>query len=171
MYIAIMGYGVVGSGVAEVINKNHDSIVRKSTQFLLEWSSDGKEWKPVTVTEELDVQEGTCTSTGLAGGKLTGGEDGIIRFTGLNPNSLYRLTETKAPNGYQLLTKPAFEGKIQVEDEYFVQLTVVNASVYELPMTGASGGLLLKISQIICAALLLSLIGYHVYQTEQKKRR
>ena len=24
MYIAIMGYGVVGSGVAEVINKNHD---------------------------------------------------------------------------------------------------------------------------------------------------
>ena len=25
MYIAIMGYGVVGSGVAEVINKNHDS--------------------------------------------------------------------------------------------------------------------------------------------------
>ena len=36
MYIAIMGYGVVGSGVAEVINKNHDSIVRKSTQSELE---------------------------------------------------------------------------------------------------------------------------------------
>lgn len=140
-------------------------------EFLLEWSSDGKEWKPVTYTEALDVQEGTCTSTGLADGRLTSGEDGIIRFTGLNPNSLYRLTETKAPNGYQLLTEPAFEGKIQVEDEYFVQLTVVNAPVYELPMTGASSGLLLKVSQIICAALLLSLIGYHVYQTEQKKRR
>lgn len=140
-------------------------------EFLLEWSIDGKEWKPVTYTEALDVQEGTCTSTGLADGKLTGGEDGIIRFTGLNPNSLYRLTETKAPNGYQLLTEPAFEGKIQMEDEYFVQLTVVNAPVYELPMTGASSGLLLKVSQIICAALLLSLIGYHVYQTEQKKRR
>lgn len=140
-------------------------------EFLLEWSSDGKEWKPVTYTEALDVQEGTCTFTGLADGRLTSGEDGIIRFTGLNPNSLYRLTETKAPNGYQLLTEPAFEGKIQVEDEYFVQLTVVNAPVYELPMTGASSGLLLKVSQIICAALLLSLIGYHVYQTEQKKRR
>lgn len=140
-------------------------------EFLLEWSSDGKEWKPVTYTEALDVQEGTCTSTGLADGRLTSGEDGIIRFTGLNPNSLYRLTETKAPNGYQLLTEPAFEGKIQVEDEYFVQLTVVNAPVYELPMTGASGSLLLKVSQIICAALLLSLIGYHVYQTEQKKYR
>lgn len=140
-------------------------------EFLLEWSIDGKEWKPVTYTEALDVKEGTCTSDSLADGKLTSGEDGIIRFTGLNPNSLYRLTETKAPNGYQLLTEPAFEGKIQVEDEYFVQLTVVNAPVYELPMTGASSGLLLKVSQIICAALLLSLIGYHVYQTEQKKRR
>lgn len=140
-------------------------------EFLLEWSPDGKEWKPVTYTDALDVQEGTCTSDSLADGKLTGGEDGIIRFTGLNPNSIYRLTETKAPNGYQLLTKPAFEGKIQVEDEYFVQLTVVNAPVYELPMTGASSGLLLKVSQIICAALLLSLIGYHVYQAEQKKRR
>ena len=140
-------------------------------EFLLEWSSDGKEWKPVTYTEALDVQEGTCTSTGLADGRLTSGEDGIIRFTGLNPNSLYRLTETKAPNGYQLLTEPAFEGKIQVEDEYFVQLTVANAPVYELPMTGASSGLLLKVSQIICAALLLSLIGYHVYQAGQKKYR
>ncbi len=36
MKIAIMGYGVVGSGVAEVINKNHDSIVKKSTQSSLE---------------------------------------------------------------------------------------------------------------------------------------
>lgn len=36
MYIAIMGYGVVGSGVAEVINTNHESIVRKSTQSSLE---------------------------------------------------------------------------------------------------------------------------------------
>ena len=34
MYIAIMGYGVVGSGVAEVINKNHDSIVRKRSRSL-----------------------------------------------------------------------------------------------------------------------------------------
>ena len=30
MQLAIMGYGVVGSGVAEVLIKNHDSIVRRS---------------------------------------------------------------------------------------------------------------------------------------------
>lgn len=32
MYIAIMGYGTVGSGVAEVLEKNHDSIVKRSGQ-------------------------------------------------------------------------------------------------------------------------------------------
>lgn len=36
MYIAIMGYGTVGSGVAEVIANNHESIVKKSSQPELE---------------------------------------------------------------------------------------------------------------------------------------
>lgn len=29
MYVAIMGYGVVGSGVAELLAKNHEHIVKK----------------------------------------------------------------------------------------------------------------------------------------------
>lgn len=36
MYVAIMGYGVVGSGVAEVIAKNNDSIIRKSGKDSME---------------------------------------------------------------------------------------------------------------------------------------
>ncbi len=36
MYVAVMGYGTVGSGVVEVFNKNHESIVRRSTQPSLE---------------------------------------------------------------------------------------------------------------------------------------
>lgn len=36
MYIAVMGFGTVGSGVAELIYKNHDSIVKKSMQDSLE---------------------------------------------------------------------------------------------------------------------------------------
>ena len=36
MYVAIMGYGVVGSGVAEVLAKNHLSITKKSMQSELE---------------------------------------------------------------------------------------------------------------------------------------
>lgn len=36
MYIAVMGYGTVGSGVVEVFQKNHDSIVKRSSQTELE---------------------------------------------------------------------------------------------------------------------------------------
>lgn len=36
MYVAVMGYGTVGSGVVEVFNKNHDSIVRRSTRDSLD---------------------------------------------------------------------------------------------------------------------------------------
>lgn len=36
MYVAIIGYGVVGSGVAELFTKNHESIVKRSTQAQLE---------------------------------------------------------------------------------------------------------------------------------------
>ena len=30
--IAVMGYGVVGSGVVEVLHKNHDSIAKKAKE-------------------------------------------------------------------------------------------------------------------------------------------
>lgn len=36
MYVAVMGYGTVGSGVVEVLSKNHESIVKRSTQDSLE---------------------------------------------------------------------------------------------------------------------------------------
>ena len=36
MYVAVMGYGTVGSGVVEVLTKNHDSIVKRSTQNEME---------------------------------------------------------------------------------------------------------------------------------------
>ena len=36
MYVAVMGYGTVGSGVVEVLTKNHDSIVKRSTQKEME---------------------------------------------------------------------------------------------------------------------------------------
>lgn len=135
-------------------------------EFLLEWSADGKDWKPVTYTDSLDVTEGTCTSDNLVNGKLTSGADGILRFTGLHPQRHYRLTETKAPEGYQLLTKSAFEGEIQVGNEYFVQLTVVNAPTYELPKTGSTGSTMLRIAQIIGTVSLLALLLWHI-----KKRR
>ena len=127
-------------------------------EFLLEWSADGSQWQTVTYTDSLDVSEGTCTSDGLADGKLTSGEDGVVQFTGLSPGSLYRLTETKAPEGYQLLAEPIHEGSIQKDGEYFIQLTVVNAPVFELPMTGSTGYTAMTAVQVgICVILLILL--------------
>ena len=36
MFVAVMGYGTVGSGVVEVLNKIHDSIVKRSTRDALD---------------------------------------------------------------------------------------------------------------------------------------
>ena len=127
-------------------------------EFLLEWSEDGQQWQTVTYTDALDVSEGTCTSDGLADGKLTSGEDGVVRFTGLSPGSLYRVTETKAPEGYQLLAGPVHEGSIQKDGESFIQLTVVNAPVFQLPMTGSTGYSAMTAVQVgICVILLILL--------------
>lgn len=136
-------------------------------EFLLEWSADGSQWAPVAFTDSLDFAEGTCTSEGLTDGKLISGEDGLVRFMGLHPQSLYRLTETKAPEGYQLLTEPVHEGGIQVGNEYFVQLTVVNAPVFELPMTGSMGGRWQVCFQLAGGFALLGLLIYIAL----KKRR
>ena len=127
-------------------------------EFLLEWSENGQQWQTVIYTDALDVSEGTCTSEGFVEGKLTTGEDGLVRFTGLSPGSLYRVTETKAPEGYQLLAEPVHEGSIQKDGEYFIQLTVVNAPVFQLPMTGSTGYSAMTAVQVgICVILLIIL--------------
>lgn len=128
-------------------------------EFLLEWSRDGRQWQKVTYTDSPDVTEGTCTAEGLTDGKLTSGADGEVRFTGLYSGSLYRVTEVKAPKGYQLLTEPVYEGSIQKDDGNFIRLTVVNAPVFELPMTGSAGYTAMTAIQVgTGVALLLILI-------------
>ena len=128
-------------------------------EFLLEWSKDGQQWQKVTYTDSPDVTEGTCATEGLADGKLTSGADGVVRFTGLYSGSLYRVTEVKAPKGYQLLTEPVYEGSIQKDDGNFIRLTVVNAPVFELPMTGSTGYTAMTAIQVgTGVALLLILI-------------
>ena len=127
-------------------------------EFLLEWSKDGKQWQTVTYTDSPDVMEGTCTAEGLTDGKLTSGADGEVRFTGLYSGSLYRVTETKAPKGYQLLTEPVYEGGIRKDDGNFIQLTVVNAPVFELPMTGSTGYTAMTAIQVGTGVVLLFIL-------------
>lgn len=127
-------------------------------EFLLEWSKDGRQWQTVIYTDSPDVTEGTCTAEGLADGKLTSGADGVVRFTGLYSGSLYRVTETKAPKGYQLLTEPVYEGSIRKDDGNFIQLTVVNAPVFELPMTGSTGYTAMTAIQVGTGVVLLFIL-------------
>ena len=127
-------------------------------EFLLEWSRDGRQWQTVTYTDSPDVTEGTCATEGLADGKLTSGADGVVRFTGLYSGSLYRVTEVKAPKGYQLLTEPVYEGSIQKDDGNFIRLTVVNAPVFELPMTGSTGYTAMTAIQVGTGVALLFIL-------------
>ena len=135
-------------------------------EFLLEWSEDGTNWQPVTYTDSENVIKGTCTSAGLVDGKLVSGRDGVVHFTGLHPELQYRLTETKAPEGYHLLGEPAYEGGITPDETLTVELTVVNAPVFELPMTGSTGSTVATVLQIAGALVLLTALLYIV-----KKRR
>ena len=108
-----------------------------STEFTLEWSEDGVNWQPVSHTDSAVPQIGGCTSADLLeGGKLVTGETGLVSFEGLYPTLQYRLTETKAKAGYQLLADYAYVGGLSVEDELIVSLKVVNAEAFALPETG-----------------------------------
>ena len=127
-------------------------------EFLLEWSKDGRQWQTVIYTDSPDVTEGACTTEGLADGKLTSGADGVVRFTGLYSGSLYRVTEVKAPKGYQLLTEPVYEGSIRKDDGNFIRLTVVNAPVFELPMTGSTGYTAMTAIQVGTGVVLLFIL-------------
>jgi len=131
-------------------------------EFLLEWSENGKDWKAVTKTTSQYVVKGGCTSANLKDGKLTGGRDGVVSFEGLYPDVQYRLTETKAPEGYVLQTDPVFQGKIPLEGNLTVEKTVVNTRPFELPMTGSADSTILLIAQLVSTILLSTMLLYHV---------
>lgn len=127
-------------------------------EFLLEWSVDGTDWKPVTPAKSLYVTEGTCSSEGLRDGRLVSDETGLVEFTGLHPERLYRLTETAAPEGYQLLAGTAYEGGLPAQEDLVIQLTVVNVPVFQLPKTGSDMMLLMQITMIATYALCALLV-------------
>lgn len=135
-------------------------------EFLLEWSEDGTVWAPVTYTDSQYVTKGTCTSAGLADGKLVSGEDGIIHFTGLHPEMQYRLTETKAPNGYELIPGPVFTGTIDTEHSLTLEIEVMNHHTYVLPMTGSKSPIIMAVSLFVCIA---GCVGALVYLRKKEK--
>lgn len=98
-------------------------------KFLLEWSKDGSLWWPVEYTDAETVREGFCFNAKCVNGTLTPGKDGLLEWTGLHPGLMYRVTELEAPQGYSLLTEPAFEG-ILPADNLTVSFRVVNCEIF-----------------------------------------
>lgn len=128
--------------------------------FLLEWSESGTDWLPVSPVDLASATEGSCTSDGLMDGCLTSGDDGIVRFCGLHPRLHYRLTEVMAPDGYQMLAEPAFEGTIPEDCNLSVTVTVVNTPEYVLPMTGSKSFVIMAISLCICMVGCIGALAY-----------
>ncbi len=137
---------------------NHEGNALPGAEFLLEWSENGTDWQPVAYSETL--KKGGCSSPGLADGRLLSGEDGTASFQGLYPGLQYRLTETKAPNNYQLLADFAFEGELPANENYTVEVTIVNNPIYQLPKTGSKGRIVTIVSLLTCVAGLAGAVLY-----------
>ena len=116
--------------------------------FRLEWSAEGSLWYPVTYSET--IVRGGCSNPDVTDGSLTTDADGILEWDNLYPGLQYRLTETKAPDGYNLLDGPAFEGEL-ASDNMSVSLRVVNTRTYTLPKTGSTGLRLFPVFALIPA--------------------
>ncbi|MBO5171239.1 MAG: hypothetical protein J6B70_10940 [Oscillospiraceae bacterium] len=124
--------------------------------FLLEWSEDGALWYPVIYSNTL--VPGGCSNPDLADGCLTSKEDGAMVWDGLFPSLQYRVTEVKAPDGYRLLERSAFEGTLPTDD-LEVTIRVINSRTFTLPDTGANAAMIFRFlsmfSGTVCLAMLI----------------
>ena len=87
-------------------------------ELLLETSADGKTWTEV--------------------GRITTDKTGSAKWSNLKIGVQYRITETKAPTGYTLLTEPLFTGTLD-SGNCDITITACNNAGFALPFTGGTG--------------------------------
>ena len=113
-------------------------------ELLLETSAGGKPW-----TERSKI---TTDSTGVA------------KWENLKTGVQYRVTETKSPAGYTLLTEPLFAGTLDNNDRD-ITITACNSAGFVLPFTGSNG----FIALIMFAALMLCMGVYFCKKSARRK--
>ena len=104
-------------------------------ELMLETSADGKTWTEVS--------------------RITTDKTGIAKWSDLKIGVQYRITETKAPTGYTLLTKPLFAGALDSSNRD-VTITACNNAGFALPFTGSAG----ITTYFVFAALMLCMGVY-----------
>ena len=87
-------------------------------ELLLETSTDGQTWTEV--------------------GKIITDSTGVAEWENLKIGAQYRVTETKAPAGYTLLTEPLFTGALDSGNRD-ITITACNNAGFALPFTGGTG--------------------------------
>lgn len=87
-------------------------------ELMLETSADGKTWSEV--------------------GRVTTDKIGVAKWENLKTGVQYRVTETKAPAGYTLLTEPLLTGTLDSNNRD-ITITACNNAGFVLPFTGGTG--------------------------------
>ena len=113
-------------------------------ELLLETSADGKTWTEVS--------------------RITTDKTGVAKWENLKTGVQYRVTETKAPAGYTLLTEPLFTGTLDSSNRD-VTITACNNAGVVLPFTGGTG----FTTYILLAALMLCMGVYFCKKSNIKK--
>ena len=113
-------------------------------ELLLETSADGKTWTEVS--------------------RITTDKTGIAKWSDLKIGVQYRITETKAPTGYTLLTESLFTGTLDSNDRD-ITITACNNAGFVLPFTGGTG----FTTYFLFAALMLCMGVYFCKKSAHRK--
>lgn len=177
-------------GSITVMKKSPDGSILTGAEYLLEYSTDnGISWQPVFTRASDSIEVGGCTSSVLNNGRLTVNSAGTATFSGLKADRsiIYRLTETRAPDGCTLLAEPLYTGTLPVKVDksfssddcevidgenycYSLYVTAVNGAMYRLPSTGGSGFAYIPIVLCILGAVLYAFTITHDTKSDEKKK-
>ena len=139
----------------------------------------GAEFKLEKLTADGTIDSAFTAQTVITGGINGKGELGLAKFENLEDGT-YRITETKAPEGYNLLKSPIKveinrrDNSIKVDGDVFdkisdntITIQVANQAKFQLPATGSWSRLILGFTGAIIAGT--AVIMYLLLQKRRKE--